>query len=262
VSRILGLIALLALLGGACTSEDQAQVAEPNGPAQIRPEVVRRHAQQFETELADREAGSQGEQAAAVYILGHLQQAGYFVQLDGVPVGDLVRSTNLVARPPSGEDPDVVVAAAYGTEEGGAGRGAETVGVFLELARALRVAEPEHSIEFVALGAEGPGFREGDLGSRRLAKVLLDEEINPLIITLAIASSDGHFYTDPLGTTRDTELALVKLAKSDGLRPAHIHGPKPHATVLSRAGLDHMRVVGPEQGTGEVLLEYLEDYSR
>jgi hypothetical protein len=157
------------LLLCSCTDGGSARPSvEPTGPPTVRPEVAERHAREFRTDLSDREPGSQGEEAASVYLLGHLQQAGYTVLLDPVPVANLVRSTNVVALPPSGADPTVVVVVPY-DDSGDPG----AIGSFLELARALRVAAPEHSVEFVALGAESAGRR----GSRRLIESLDDPRV-------------------------------------------------------------------------------------
>jgi hypothetical protein len=232
----------------ACVATTDPPALEGSGPAEIRDEVVRRHGREFDGELADRRAGSQGEQAASFYILGHLQQAGYVVRLDGVPVGNLVRSTNLMALPPSKGDPEVVVAVPYDTGSG------LTLGVFLELARALHAATAEHAVEFVALGAEGTGGDDRELGSRRLIKVLADEGADPLIITLS--ASGGEFFAEG-----DEEAAepLRDLARRQGLRTTDVYGP-PEAhrpTVFERAGFDHVRVGGPTPGVGAVLLEYL-----
>ena len=141
-----------------------------------------RHATQFEEDVPQRPAGSQQEFAAASYITGHLQQAGYLVELDSVPVEDTVRSTNVIALPPSGDEPQVVVTVAY--DNAGSARSAVTIGTFLELARALRVAVPEHSVEFVALGAELTNVNGGSLGSRRLIEVLKDRDLDPEVIVI------------------------------------------------------------------------------
>jgi hypothetical protein len=119
----------------------------------VQADVVDDHAAQFDDSLDDRLAGSQQEFAAATYILGHLQTAGYVPLLDPVPVQDLVRSTNVVAEPPSGERPQVVVTVAYDTRPESRPAGA-ALGLWLELARSLYARDREHAVEFVALGAE------------------------------------------------------------------------------------------------------------
>ena len=159
------LIVVLAACGGDASRPSEV---DPSGPPSVRRDVVQDHAAQFDNELSERLAGSQQEQAASQYVLGHLQQAGYFVQLDAVPVGDLVESTNLVALPPSGEDPETIVTVAYDSPGESTASGA-AVGTFLELARALYAAAPDHRVEFVALGAETSAEH---LGSRRLAQQL------------------------------------------------------------------------------------------
>jgi hypothetical protein len=245
-------VVALATMCAACVGTGEPPDLEGSGPADIREEIVRRHAREFSTELADRDPGSQGEQAASFYILGHLQQAGYVVRLDAVPVGNLVNSTNLVGLPPGGDDPEVVVPVSYDTG------GDLALAVFLELARALHVADPEHSVEFVALGAEGTRGDDALLGSRRLTRVLLDEEVNPVIVTLDITQAgDGGVFVDGDGAAAG---GLRRTAERlDVEAPAAI-APPPQSSqrsVFERAGWDHAYVRGQPVEVGRVVLEYL-----
>ena len=170
---------LLCLTACASPSSSPAGGPSPTGPAEVRFDLVETHAAQFDEEVPQRRAGSQEEAAAGSYILGHLQLAGFAPYLDAVPVKDQVRSTNVVALPPTGAAPEVVVSVAYdtGTEDQPGGRG---IGLFLELARALNVAAPGHRVAFVAVGAESIEHR----GSRRLAQYLLDEGWEPSVYSI------------------------------------------------------------------------------
>jgi hypothetical protein len=236
----------LTLLCGACVETADAPDLASSGPPSIRDEIVRRHAHELATELNDRAPGSQAEQAASYYILGHLQRAGYVVRLDGVPVRNLVRSTNLMALPPSGTDPRVVVAAPYDT-------GADlTVAVWLELARAVHAAASGHSVEFVALGAE----RNEGLGSRRLARVLLDDDVDPVMVTMDVAASgEGDVLVEGDGPTA---AALRSTAARLGLdEPTEVPPPSIDRGVFEQAGFEHVVVHGQSAAVGELLLEYL-----
>ncbi|MEA2516745.1 MAG: hypothetical protein QOG16_583 [Actinomycetota bacterium] len=171
-------IALVSL--PACLGSDATGVPPtPEGPPVIQYEVVRQHAEQFNVDVPDRPPGSQHETAAASYILGHLQLAGYSPRLDRVPVENTLNSTNVVAMPPNGSDPEFLIAVPYDTPlVGGHFQSGREIGLFLELARSLTVADPDHSVAFAALGAETDDNR----GTRRLAQFLLDEEIEPSVI--------------------------------------------------------------------------------
>jgi hypothetical protein len=241
----------LAIMCAACEGTAELPDLEGSGPPDIREEVVRRHAREFSTELADRSPGSQGEQAASFYILGHLQRAGYVVRLDAVPVGNLVSSTNLMALPPGGEDPEVVVPVSYDTG------GDLALAVFLELARALHVAAPEHSVEFVALGAEGARRGEDMLGSRRLARVLLDEDLDPVIVSLDVTQAGGGaVFVEGEG---EAGSGLRRTAELLGFQsPPEVPPPRSNQrSVFERAGWDHVFVRGRAVEVGRVLLEYL-----
>ena len=149
----------------------------PSGPPAIDYDLVRQHAQQFDVDVPNRPAGSQHELAAATYILGHLQFAGFAPVLDAVPVANQVQSTNVVALPPNGDEPEIVLAVGYDDDGRGPGEGAH-IGLFLELARAVNVAAPDHRVAFVALGAE-----EADhAGSARLARTLAEYGVEPQLL--------------------------------------------------------------------------------
>lgn len=150
------------------------------------------HASQFEDDLPHRPAGSQQEFAAATYITGHLQQAGYLVELDAVPVEDAVRSSNVIALPPSGEEPEIVVVVAYDTGAQNLDAGT-SIGTFLEAARALRVVVPNHSVQFVALGAENTRLDGGSLGSRRLIRILQEDGVEPQIVRIGETEFEDPF---------------------------------------------------------------------
>lgn len=157
---------------------------------------------------------------AGSYILGHLQLAGFAPFLDAVPVRDQVRSTNVVAPPPSGDPPDVVVAVAYDTGIGSEVSG-QRIGLFLEMARALNVAEPSHQVAFVAMGAESVEHR----GSRRLARYLLDQGWEPAVYTigdelpddedaLAAAGFEHSFLTEDVRSVSDELSGLLIQSRS------------------------------------------------
>ena len=100
-------VGALLLLVGCCTGDVRKfEAQDVEGPPEVQLDVVEQHAEQFETDVPERPAGSEEEQIAAAYILGTLQQNGYFARLDSVPVADLFRSTNVIAEPEGGaEDP-------------------------------------------------------------------------------------------------------------------------------------------------------------
>ena len=181
-------VLLVVFVLAACTQAPERPDPEftPEGPPSIRSEVVDRHAEQFETDLRVRPPGSQEEFAAATYITGHLQQAGYVVRLESIPLRNTIRSSDVLGLPPSGDDPAAIVAVSYDAPETSPGLAAREIGAFLELARALRVRSPEHDIEFAALGAQS----EDELGARRLAQILIEADVEPRIVYIAFSDSD------------------------------------------------------------------------
>jgi hypothetical protein len=239
------------LLGGACASDTSvSEPPAPIGPPRVRLEVVQRHGRELAGELEERSAGSQEEQAAAIYILGHIQRAGYTVRLDGVPVSNLVRSTNVIALPPGGGEPHVVVAVSYDRGPAADGGGEETVGTWLELARALRAVRPLHAVEFAALGAEHARVRGGELGSKVLVQDLRDEDIRPLIVTLDADTGTGGVTALGPGATE-----VMAIARRMGI--AFRRTKATAADAFTAAGLDHLHVGGGTAQVGRVMLEYL-----
>lgn len=252
MTRRLSLVALL--LAAACSTipEGQRATKPASGPPTIRQSVVQEHARQFDVEEPERPAGSQEELAASVYVVAHLTEAGYVSRLDAVPVQDLVRSTNVVALPPSGDEPRAIVVVAYDTSPDSPPSGA-AIAVWLEVARALRAIDPDHSIEFVALGAEHATVEGGHLGSRRLARQLADEGESPEV-----------FVVGDVGDTTDPELfaagpgaaALERIAAPLGFETgdAPVTGA---AAVFTEAGFETTVIAGAPEGVGPVLLEHL-----
>lgn len=252
-------LALVGLGSVACTSGgDGASSARPQaeGPAEVRPEVIDEHARQFDQDLPEREAGSQQEFAAATYITGHLQRAGYGVRLASVPFKDLVRSTNVVALPPGGGDVTAVVTVLYDTTTGAPANG-RAIGLFLELARALRVAEPDHNVEFVALGAEVTAQDGGNLGSRALAAELADLDEPPPVIGLLEVDSGGFRAPGPAGDELNriaTELGIPAARPlTEPLLPAYLRATE----IMQSESIPHAVAAGGIEETARVVLGYL-----
>ncbi|MGI8774297.1 MAG: hypothetical protein ACR2KQ_04670 [Actinomycetota bacterium] len=237
----------LVLGTSACSDTSPAPRApEVEGPSHFEGSAARNQASQFDQEIPDRPAGSAEEQGAASYILGTLQRSGYIARLDAVPVANLANSTNVIGRPFGGETVAMVVVP-YGT---GPGAPAESLalGTFLELARALTASAPDHKVAFTALGAEFTNLQGGHLGSRRLARFLIDEQEKPLIVQLGDIS-DG----EPLAVAGDANEVL--LGPSDGAGLAEARLPDPD--VFSEAGLRRVVVSGEPEEVGALLLEFL-----
>lgn len=245
-------------MGVACTGapEDAPAGDAPAGPSEVQLEAVEEHAVQFDEDLPQRPAGSQQEFAAATYITGHLQRAGYEVRLASVPYKDLVRSTNVVALPPGGEPIDAVVTVLYDTVPSMQPTGRD-IGLFLELARAMRVVEPEHHVQFVALGAEVTTENGGSLGSRTLAAELADLEEKPPVIGLLEVEGGGFRAPGPAGddlnrVALEMELPLAR-PLSEPLLPAYLRSTQ----VFIEADVPHAVAAGGIEDVGRVVLEYL-----
>jgi hypothetical protein len=255
---------VVAAVMSACDSAEapETQAARPQGPPEIVLDTVEQHARQFDDDLPVRKAGSQQEFAAATYLTGHLQQAGYTVRLESVPVGDLVRSTDVVALPPSGGDPAAVVVVPYDTAPHLPPQG-EDLGLFLELARALRVEEPAHPIEFVALGAEFTDKDGGRLGTRRLVRLLVDAELKPPVVSIAVSSETDFGATGSHVASQLNEIASdLGIQRSRPTADPAFPRLLDSARVLADANLDHAVARGNAEELGLVLLSWLGDRSR
>ena len=231
------MLAALALV--SCTADETPRpTASPSGPPSIQFDAIEAHSEQFEEELPDRAAGSQQEFAAATYITAHLQQAGYVVEFDSVPVADAVRSTNVVALPPSTKDPQYLVAVAYDLTGSPA-----SIGAFLEIARALRAAVPDHSVEFVALGAQDTVESAAQLGARRLIKLLQDRDLTPHVIEIMALDDDAGVVF----AAGDAESGIA-----DDFPP-----PSSEESLYEVAGFDYTSVSGSGPSAARALFEFL-----
>lgn len=218
----------------------------PQGPPVISYDVVRQHATQFDVDLPDRPPGSQHELAAASYILGHLQLAGFSPRLDSVPVADAVNSTNVVAMPPNGAEPEFMITVPYDTDGSARQHGLE-IGLFLELARALSVADPDHRVSFVALGAESAFGR----GTRRLAQFLIDEDLSPSIVTVR------NITADPSSVYTAGSCAVSSGAPGPGDGLGACRGPTLGGDVFTSAEMEHTIIEGDVRSVGEALFDFL-----
>ena len=223
------------------------------GPPRVRLATVRAHSQQFDRDDPLRPAGSQGEGIAATYLLGHLQRSGYEVYLDPVPVSNLVSSTNVVALPAAGEDPSMVVVAPYDTAPGTPDT-SPALGLFLEVARALKAGGEGAAVEFVALGAERAEMSGGRLGSRRLAQFMRDREQHPVVVSLEEVSLMGQGAAVVRG---DASQDIVAAARAAGVTVEAEDGRTPTIEVFGAAGFRSVALGGPAGSAGQVLLEYL-----
>jgi hypothetical protein len=210
--------------------------------------LVRDHARQFDTKDPHRPAGSQEEFIAASYLLAHLQEAGYLVRLDAVPVANLIHSTNVIALPPSGRASTVIVVA-YDTAMSAPSDGL-ALGTFLELARALEIVDPGHSVQFAALGAEHTSLNGGESGSRSLISILRKQRPSPQILRIGEVEARGA------GISAAGPLAQAIRAEGARLHAKVFFDTGAPRDALTRGGFSET-VVGGSVSLGRVLLAYL-----
>ena len=248
-------VVLLSLAGCSTLPEGQKSTAPVTGPPEVEAATIESHALQFDEEEPLRPAGTQEELAASAYITAHVTQAGYVFRLDAVPVKDLVRSTNVVALPPGGAQPEVIVVTGYDSTESSEPNG-HPIGVWLEVARALRVVDRDHGVQFVALGAEETALGGGNLGSRRLAQQLADDQRDPAIVVVGPVDAAG----ERVEVAGDAEDGVVAAASEAGVTARPARGPiAPESTgaVFAAAGFDTTVVSGGAEAVGRALLAYL-----
>ena len=163
--------------------------------------VAEREMRLLAEQFPGRMAGTAQELAAAEYLLERFNDMGYEARLQGFPVrysfhpagGQTAnerdaRSANVIAELPGAGDRLIIIGAHYDTavarnagqvEAGIGGRAlqgvddnASGVGVVLELAQRLAGTRPEHTIRFMAFGAEEVGL----LGARHAVGVMDNDE--------------------------------------------------------------------------------------
>jgi hypothetical protein len=168
-----------------------------------------------------------------------------------VPVEDTLNSTNVVAMPPNGSDPEFLVAIAYDTPSTQSHfQSGRELGLFLELARALTVAVPDHSVGFAALGAESADHR----GTRRLAQFLLDEELDPSVLIIQFASLGAPSDLSVLGSCGgDSQAGSVATSLTEGECIDTDFREEP----ISEAGFQLTYLSGDIEEMGAGLLDFL-----
>ncbi|MGH2808486.1 MAG: hypothetical protein ACRDKT_14560 [Actinomycetota bacterium] len=241
--RCLFLAILVFLAACAGDSGSGEPGAAPTGRGEIDYTLVQRHAEQFDVDLPSRPPGSQQELAAATYILGHLQLAGYSPVLDAIPVGNQVQSSNVIAVPPNGDAPQVVVTVAYDTLGERVHTGTE-IGLFLELARAINVAEPDHAIAFAALGAEGADAR----GSIGLASFFEEQGLDPSVLSIRTGARESG-QIRAAGSCATTSFELTPFEECVAARLS--------GDPFSQRGFRHTLIEGDTDVMGRSLFEFL-----
>jgi hypothetical protein len=250
IALVVALVVSSACAGPTGGPQTQGESA---GPPEVRLATVRAHSEQFDQDDPRRPAGSQGEGIAATYLLGHLQRSGYQVYLDPVPVSNLVSSTNVVALPAAGDEPSVVVVVPYDTTPGTPDT-SPALGLFLEVARALKVSGKGAAVEFVALGAERAEVSGGRLGSRRLAKFMRDRSQHPVVVSLEDVTLGA---SGPVEVRGGASEGIDAAARAAGVAARTEVGNTPTVEVFSAAGIRSAALSGPAGSVGAVLLEYL-----
>lgn len=238
-------IVLVVLLAGCSQQVSPGAPAHARGPAHVEVAEVFLQAHELARNFSPRPAGSQKESLAAAYLLAHVAKLGYAVRLDSVPVAHAVSSANVVAFPRAGA-PKVVVATAY---DGGSSTSSVPLGLWLELARVAAVRDVP--VGFVALGADHTSIPPGQLGSRRLAAMLLDEHLHPLVVSLDRVEAARWVAASGPGASR---LHHAASRHGFGWRPNAIVGPTiDHPDVFAEAGFHHLVVAGGAGPLGVVL---------
>lgn len=248
-SRRVSLLLATALLMTTC-SPRTVSPSRParTGPSSIRMDVVKQWGRWFDLRDPHRSAGTDGELVASSYLLGRLEQAGYLVRLDPVPVGNLLHSTNVIAEPPSGT-PSIVVVVSYDTGSSAPSDGL-ALGMFLELARALRARVPDHSVEFAALGAEHTTVNGGQVGARSLIELLKPLQHKPRIIRVGPISGAA----DAVSVRGPSSRAIAGRAR--GVAVPVRASPVLQDDVFVQAGYSET-VLSGNVALGRVLLTYL-----
>lgn len=238
-----------AVLMTACTPRSDRTGPPPRtGPPKIQTASVHQRARWFDGNDPLRPAGSQQELVAGSYLLARLEEAGYLVNLDPVPVGNLLHSTNVIALPPSG-NAAVVVIVDYDTSPSVPSDGA-ALGTFLEIARALRAADAHHSVEFAALGAEHITVNGGQVGGRSLIELLKTQSPRPQIVRIG-AVRNGPQSASAAGP------AASAMRSAGGRVYVHVAtSGSPPDDVFTRAGFAETVVRG-DISVGRVVLAFL-----
>jgi hypothetical protein len=198
--------------------------------------------------------GSQEEFLTAGFLLAHMAKLGYMMRLDSVPVANTVDSANVEATVREGDPhPSVVVVVGYDSPASGSHQG-PSLGEWLEVARAVQVKGAPGGLEMVALGAEHARTSGGQLGSRRLAQVLLNAHSGPQIITIGTIDGPGFSALGPDAPKLD------RIARGLGVSVERDAIPGPtakHPDVWAEAGFHHTTVAGGARAVGDVLVRFL-----
>ncbi len=202
----------------------RAMTPEPSAPATSAPapqpasfdtSLAMSHVAYLSQSIGDREQGTAGESAAALYVQGQLSSYGYAVAAQSVPIPVTGRTTqNITAVLPGTQRPGrtVVLGAHIDTKGGpGANDNATGVGVLLELARVLKINMRQvPTVEFAFFGGEeiasGGSPDQHHWGSQHFLDSLPPEERQQLagMISVDMVGAGDRFYVNSMGLSRQT----------------------------------------------------------
>jgi aminopeptidase YwaD len=149
------------------------------------------HIQALAANIGPRRSGSEAEQAALDYAAGYLESLGYTVEATEVSLRGGGTSHNVTAIK-RGESPSVILVGGHvdsKADSPGGNDNASGVAVVLELARDLRNADTEATIEFVIFGAEEMTDSNADhhhYGSRQFVDAMTVDQRAALVGMISV----------------------------------------------------------------------------
>jgi Zn-dependent M28 family amino/carboxypeptidase len=167
-------------------------VTQAQGPIDFTEEIttdqVMAHIEALSVNIGARQAGTDSEAAAADYITGQFESWGYEVEIQEFEFPDGGASLdgtsrNVIAVKPGADDQMVVIGAHMDsvTDGTGADDNASGVAVMLAAAEALATVDTQHTLVFVAFGAE-----EVDLNGSDYFVTMLADDVENVIAMINI----------------------------------------------------------------------------
>jgi aminopeptidase S len=211
-------------------SSAPAQAAPAPQPTDFETQRAMSHVAYLARSVGEREQGTAGESAAALYVREQLSSYGYVVTTQSVPIPVTGRTTqNVIALLQGTQRPGrtIVLGAHIDTKGGpGANDNATGVGVLLELARVLRNNMRQvPAVEFAFFGGEeiaaGGSPDEHHWGSQHFLDSLPPTERERLagMISVDMVGAGEQFYVNNMGLSRHTlRDMLLALGSGTGMK--------------------------------------------
>lgn len=193
------------------------------------------HLKTLSEDIGSRIAGSDSENQARDYIISAFDSFGYTTTAQAFVYtrkGTSYESTNVIATKPGKSEKQIIVGAHYDSvNTNGASDNASGVAVMLGAAEAIKEIDTQHTIKFIAFGAEEVGLKGSTYYASQMTEAEKAKTVGMINLDTVLVGDKMYVYGNAgeKGWFRDQTLELAKqldldVITQEGLNPDYPRG--------------------------------------